>query len=780
MSITVNSFDFVDGVYILTLPYATCSTAATTSAKTASFDDFSLEAGARIAVKFTYANTISSPTLNVNSTGAKAIYWHGAPLTSTQYWVAGAVLEFLYDGTYWQLLGTANDNNTSYDHPNYTAKDEGLYKVTIDGQGHVSNATAVTKSDITKLGIPAQDTTYVEATTGNAGLMSPSDKSKLNGINAGAEVNQNAFSSFNVGDATLGAKSKTDSLSLSSGAGIEVSGDSANNEITISNTGVRSVATGSTNGTISVNTNGTAKDVAVKGLGSAAYTASTAYDASGTAQTKADAALKSAKEYTDTKTSGLASTTSVNTSISTHNSSTSAHNDIRSLISEINTKLNNFLDVDDGTKDQLSEVLQLIEDNKGTLESLTTGKVNVSDIVDNLTTSNANKVLSAKQGVAIKSLIDALDLALDNHLIDTKSHITSSERTNWNAAKSHADSAHAPVDAEKNQNAFSNIAVAGQNTVAADSATDTLTLVAGSNVTITTSATSDEVIISASQPTIPNSLKNPNSLVVKAAGNAVETYDGSSAGEIDIVAGNNVSVTAADGKVIIAATGTITGVSANGTSVATNGVANIPAASAGAYGVTKLSSTIDSTDTLAATPKAVKEAYDRAGTGITNAAAAQSKADSAYSLAEGAKSRADSAYSLAESKAGTATASTIANGLMSTEDKSKLDGIEAGANKTTVDTAMSSTSTNPVQNKVVNSALANKVDTSAFAMASVTLSAAASSVSIPSAIKSTTRMLVFHNGLLLAKDIHYTVGTNSVSLVGYSASNGDIFTFVSL
>ena len=47
----------------------------------------------------------------------------------------------------------------------------------------------------------------------------------------------------------------------------------------ISNSGVRSIATGSANGTISVNTNGTSADVAVKGLGSAAYTASTAYAA---------------------------------------------------------------------------------------------------------------------------------------------------------------------------------------------------------------------------------------------------------------------------------------------------------------------------------------------------------------------------------------------------------------------------------------------------------------------------------------------------------------------
>lgn len=64
-----------------------------------------------------------------------------------------------------------------------------------------------------------------------------------------------------------------------------------------------SAATGSTNGTISVTVNGTASSVAVKGLGSAAYTASTAYDAAGTATTKANEALASAKAYTDSSVS---------------------------------------------------------------------------------------------------------------------------------------------------------------------------------------------------------------------------------------------------------------------------------------------------------------------------------------------------------------------------------------------------------------------------------------------------------------------------------------------
>ena len=76
-----------------------------------------------------------------------------------------------------KLAGLSN-----YTHPKHTAKASGLYKVTVDAEGHVSAAAAVTKADITGLGIPAQDTTYAAATSSKAGLMSAADKGKLDGI----------------------------------------------------------------------------------------------------------------------------------------------------------------------------------------------------------------------------------------------------------------------------------------------------------------------------------------------------------------------------------------------------------------------------------------------------------------------------------------------------------------------------------------------------------------------------------------------------------------------
>lgn len=125
---------------------------------------------------------------------------------------------------------TPPTTDTKYTHPTYTSRSNGLYKVTVDGTGHVSYATTVTKSDITGLGIPSQDTTYsignattagitkLYTSTGSStdgtmtrsaitnelnskastshthdyvdsysgGFMSPYDKNKLDGIDSGA------------------------------------------------------------------------------------------------------------------------------------------------------------------------------------------------------------------------------------------------------------------------------------------------------------------------------------------------------------------------------------------------------------------------------------------------------------------------------------------------------------------------------------------------------------------------------------------------------------------
>jgi hypothetical protein len=80
-----------------------------------------------------------------------------------------------------KLDGIATGAN-KYVHPTYASKTSGLYKITVDSTGHVSATTAVSKSDITALGIPSTNTTYSTATQTVNGLMSSTDKKKLDGF----------------------------------------------------------------------------------------------------------------------------------------------------------------------------------------------------------------------------------------------------------------------------------------------------------------------------------------------------------------------------------------------------------------------------------------------------------------------------------------------------------------------------------------------------------------------------------------------------------------------
>lgn len=86
--------------------YAICSTAASTIAKAATTsENFTLTAGATVHVRFTYSNSASAPTLNVNGTGAIAIKQYGTTAPQTYSWYAGSVVEFVYNGTYWIMTG---------------------------------------------------------------------------------------------------------------------------------------------------------------------------------------------------------------------------------------------------------------------------------------------------------------------------------------------------------------------------------------------------------------------------------------------------------------------------------------------------------------------------------------------------------------------------------------------------------------------------------------------------------------------------------------------------
>lgn len=117
-----------------------------------------------------------------------------------------------------------------------------------------------------------------------------------------------------------------------------------------------------------------------------------------------------------------------------HNVSLDSHQDIRAEIKKLADELEAVLDSDDETLDELSEIVRYIKSNKSLIDAITTSKVNVADIIDNLSTNVANKPLSAGQGVELKKVLDMLTVRVEDlefvpvNISDFKSSITTAEK----------------------------------------------------------------------------------------------------------------------------------------------------------------------------------------------------------------------------------------------------------------------------------------------------------------------------------------------------------------
>lgn len=90
--------------------YGTCNTAADVAAKVVDIPNFELVTGVRITVYFGYQNIAVNATLNVNSTGAKSIYYTNREGTSVAGYSTSSTAPrlrglqyFIYDGRYWRL-----------------------------------------------------------------------------------------------------------------------------------------------------------------------------------------------------------------------------------------------------------------------------------------------------------------------------------------------------------------------------------------------------------------------------------------------------------------------------------------------------------------------------------------------------------------------------------------------------------------------------------------------------------------------------------------------------
>lgn len=130
-----------------TYAYGICVTLAETAAKFVTLDNFLLFTGATVSVKFTYTNSVANPTLNVNSTGAKAIYANGSAMTadSPYNWMPLSTQSFVYNGTQWELVDTSTANKLSSNYSTTVQMNSAISQSATDITSEVS-ATYATKT----------------------------------------------------------------------------------------------------------------------------------------------------------------------------------------------------------------------------------------------------------------------------------------------------------------------------------------------------------------------------------------------------------------------------------------------------------------------------------------------------------------------------------------------------------------------------------------------------------------------------------------------------------
>lgn len=283
------------------LAYGTCSTDAATAVKTVTLqgnDNWELKVGSIIMVKFTNTNSAANAKLDVNGTGAKSIWYNNAVYTtaSSMAGYAKRCTMYVYDGTYWVFIAHSYDANsdTKVTSTNTKPSNEANW-YPISSPKSATETAGVVKTDNIKFKV----STGTATTVGRGGIVLGNPTASGNADNAAGDLVIYSSSTGYIKVIpettpyaviqTLPAKEGTILNSGTIGAGL-----SWTNNLLV-NSGVRTISSGTNNGTISVNTNGTNTEVEIKGLGTAAYTDSTAYDVAGAA----DEALDSAKEYTD-------------------------------------------------------------------------------------------------------------------------------------------------------------------------------------------------------------------------------------------------------------------------------------------------------------------------------------------------------------------------------------------------------------------------------------------------------------------------------------------------
>ena len=186
--------------------YYECSTAAATAAKVVSASGYTLANGGCIRIKMTNVNTADNVTLNINSIGAKALYYDGAQASSSNSWEAGEVLEVYYDGTQYQCASAGGGKFATGEN----VKDISLSDVIQDSEREIPTCGAVydelyisetlsPTSDMYVMYGMAADQTHYQSSTNRVSLKLPyATTIIITNITSGYRV---AVAQFNVQNA---------------------------------------------------------------------------------------------------------------------------------------------------------------------------------------------------------------------------------------------------------------------------------------------------------------------------------------------------------------------------------------------------------------------------------------------------------------------------------------------------------------------------------------------------------------------------------------------------
>lgn len=284
--------------------YAVSTTGATTAAKTTESgtpSGFVLYNGATVTVKFNSANSTTTPTLNVNGTGAKTIKsYTGAALTAAEYtWPAGAAITFTYDGSYWRM------------------QDSGALQAKADAAASASSASSSASAASS-----SANSASTSASNASNSATSASNSASTASTKATEASNSASTASTKASTASTSATNAANSASAASA--------SATNASNSADAAASSASDASDSADAAAGSASTASSKATAASNSATAASNSASSASNSATTatnKANAASESATNAANSATAASGSATSAaNSATAASNSATSASN----------------------------------------------------------------------------------------------------------------------------------------------------------------------------------------------------------------------------------------------------------------------------------------------------------------------------------------------------------------------------------------------------------------------------------------------------------------------